>query len=223
MIYVLTVIAVEFALLAAGLIADYLGVFVMVNMLAIMLYAPQLFDVAGWTNNVGAIFYSFVLLAMTMIVHRNGTKAAVATLSHLLYVIVAAIALSAVVLWAIDAGSDLTPWEYSARQIIDSSYQTAVPSLAAFFIATATMIAILQRRQVWWSYVVAIIVAQVLDSVVFYPLAFSHLPLVEIAELTWTGVVFKCAVSVVAAGPVIMLYRAANAYLNAGEQRRAQP
>jgi len=162
---------------------------VLVNMILITLFGSVLITVAGVTMNYGNIWYAAVFAAQALLLIRSGWKSAA-------YSAAATLASLGVVLGALWVMTSASGGE-TLRHVAVLALQFAAAGFAAFSIGQATLIIIWRRlkcRPLWMKYGTAMTAAQLVDSAIFFPIAFGTSPntdLGAVLELVATGCVLK--------------------------------
>ncbi len=198
-------IAAELAFLAyalGGRDVSRLRLFCVVNMMAVGLFAPRLMTVGGWTTNVPSIFFAFVLLGQATIAGRYGLVEARRTTGAIIYGVLLAIVLAAGTLLFPIVSQD--PSAKALSVAIDRSIQSVAVSLLAFLVAQLVLLGTLSLRR-WWAYPAALILAQSMDSLIFFSLEFASLPPDRLLTMVWHGLVIKLAITAMATPPLLLM------------------
>jgi uncharacterized PurR-regulated membrane protein YhhQ (DUF165 family) len=147
-----------------------LRLLMIVNMMLITIFAPLMVTIGGVSVNSTAILYASVMVAQIIILERFGIEEANQTIYHVLYAIVLAI-VTIIIVALIPAHTPI--WD-DTFEFLAKYPQRAVAAVMAFWLAQSIAVAMYQSTCVMlWSVfarmVAVMSVAQVIDSVVFYP------------------------------------------------------
>ena len=165
------------------------------HMVLISLFAPKLFEYYGFISNIGAIFYAAVMVMQTYIFTQYGHDAAVATIRMTLFALVSTLALVyAMSVVPVVAGNEL--FSIAVQQVANFSLETILASFFAFIIGQSVLVYALGKTNP----VVALVLAQLADTVVFFPIAFAYSPI--LIPIIMTGYFTKILVSVPLALPL---------------------
>ena len=175
MLYVVALIAIElaFLVLASSSIGGIrLRSFVLLNMVLITVFGGIMMPPGIPTSNVGCVFYSFVLVGVMLLFRRNGTVAVVKILQAVVFNIVMLLAV-AITLNAIQWDG---PGAAAYHEVLTGTYLFSYASLCAFIIGQVLYVYLyrkLQHRSVMSYYVVTMVIVQIVDTAIFFPLAFG--------------------------------------------------
>lgn len=177
--YILAIIAVEAIAFLLALRANKtsapLHVFIVVNMLLIVRFGGWLADFGIGISNYGTIFYAAVMTAQYAIMQRNGWHTGVRCFGA----VFGALALAAAVTALMSAGPTLAGNESvvaTYRDMLAISAAFAFASFGAFITGQLffiTFYSATEHRSVWIKYAANMVLAQAIDSVVFFSLAFG--------------------------------------------------
>lgn len=166
----------DFALVSFASIIGihYLRAFMVANILLIGLLGSKELVMFGFTSNIGNIFYATVILGSCLMLQLYGEREARKTIQAV----------------------GFTAIGVALLQVIPSTSRILVASLTAFMLAQTVLIYSWQwfgRLRVLGSS----IVAQAVDSIVFFPLAFlTQLPVIQMVDFAWQGFVLKAMFAV---------------------------
>lgn len=195
--------AIESALMAYALCSSgpfRLRGLIAVNIVLISLLASKLVSIGGFVTNVGSVLYATVVLAQIIIFDRFGKQAAVDTIRMTLYALVAALTLSYVVAHVptVYGNEDAS---FALLQISDFSLRVVLASFFAFVLGQAALIISMEKFQ---SYATSVLLVQIVDSAIFFPVAFGIFKLGEMTEILMVGLFLKVFISL----PIYLLYTA---------------
>jgi len=154
---------------------------VVINMILITAFAPKLFSAVGLTSNIGNIFYAAVALIQALILRMYGKEEALKTIPMTLFALSAFIFLS--------ESLSMYPAIGPAAEYIDKVADSAIGVVAASFLAFAigqyvyvTVFSWIRAKyQKNVAYLPSVICLQVVDSFIFFPLAFG-------SQWDWYGI-----------------------------------
>ena len=154
-----------------------------VNMLLITIFAPKLFTLFGLTTNIGTIMYSVVFPISFILDTKFGRKDTIKGLNMVMFNVSLFILLQTLL--------SLFPvlqvnYHFGSliNELISKSNSVAVASLTAFYFSQLLFIIFVDKMKKygWISiYIIASIIAQTADSLVFFPIAFNQLS----PEIIW--------------------------------------
>lgn len=192
-------IAIEMALMVYATLAEgpyRMRGLIALNMVLISLFAPKLFEYHGFISNVGNVFYAAVMIMQTYIFMQYGHKAAVSTIRMTLFSLVSVLALVyAMSIVPAVAGNEV--FSAAVSQVTNFSLETIFASFFAFVIGQSVLVYFLDKTNP----AVAIIVAQFVDTVIFFPIAFSYSP--ALLGIMITGFIFKVLLTPILASPLL--------------------
>lgn len=156
-----------------------------INMVLIMLFGGKLVTIFGYTSNAGNVFYAAVCVAQLMLAQRVGEQAAASNIGgilfrlSLLFVLLATLAQLPVL-----PGNEETSGV--VHFLFSSSARFLVASYLAYFVAQIVLLKVyinLSIRSRFGRYLLAAVACQVVDSIIFFTVAFQAeaLRLIEIA------------------------------------------
>ena len=205
----MTAHAVLLALVVAGFVAalryNWLRVFIVTMLCLIGFTGVHATRMGPVIVNPGVALYAAVIPALIAIYLRDGQRRAWRAVQVAVYADLLLIALST----AIHNLEPAAPGPMSDAIVRVTAWpaQVAVASILAFIAAAATAIAIMRRAEDWspaWAVVVAIVVAQLVDSLIFFPVAMAELPGVVVGVIALNGWLIKSIVGI-ALMPLLLL------------------
>lgn len=165
------------------------------NMVIISLFAPKLFEYHGFISNIGNVFYAAVMIMQTYIFMQYGHKAAVSTIRMTLFALVSSLALVyAMSIVPVVAGNEV--FSAAVSQVTNFSLETIFASFFAFVIGQSVLVYFLDKTIP----IVAVLAAQFVDTIIFFPIAFAYSPM--LLSIMVSGYVTKVLVSVPLALPL---------------------
>lgn len=173
------------------------GVCVTLNMIAIARFGPALFEIGGYTTNIGNIWFASAVCAQLIILERHGRTEALATIGMVYGALTFMFALGLAV-----HAFPVLPDNDTGRAIhIVTDHQTRIimASYVAFFLSQMTMIMAWERVRPHMSAVaaaaLAMAVCQLVDTPVFFVGAFADaMPVDVLIEVAVVGFVAKCLI-----------------------------
>lgn len=176
------------------------GICVVLNMLAISLFGPALMTVAGWTTNVGNVWYATAICAQCIILERHGRDEARATIP----MVYGAITMMLGVCVALHQFPVLPATEMGRAIHILTGHQPrlVMGSYVAFFLAQMALIAawgwLRPRCSAGWTVLLATLACQLVDTPVFFVSAFAgEIPWPVLVEIMGVGLAAKIGLAVV--------------------------
>lgn len=177
--------------------------FAVINMVLITIFGGVMIEIGQIATNIGCIFYASVMAAQSVIYFRAGASEAAKSVKVTLLAIVMILAATTIM--------DSMEWHgVSAgayHTVLRGSYELAVASVAAFAISQGVLIAVLKSSKagsLLGNYIVAVALAQALDSAIFFPLAFGALNGVLVSVMLW-GYALKISIGLLLAPLVLYL------------------
>jgi len=198
-------IEIIFILRLAKLRPEWLYGFIVVNLLLITTLGGKLVDFLGFTTNVGNIFYASIYLATYMLIEYNGASAAyrgmwIGASAVFLFILLAQLATS------MTAAPEARELDNAIHTVFQESLRISMASIFAFVMAQSVNIWLYQtlRKKTktaffWMRVAVSSIVAQAVDSVLFFFIAFAEvIPLKSLATALLAGYALKVLFSLFA-------------------------
>ena len=210
MIWLIVLAELIFLLYAAVSRAPYyLRRFTVLNMILITLFAPRLIEVGGMVTNVGTIFYSAVMVSQLLIFHLFGKEEVTHTIRMVLWMLLGFVGISGWInMLPVVQGNE----SYAAAMSAILSFPPAVvfASFFAFVIGQSFVIRCMaseeKRKPTIVFYSMCAIMAQIVDSVIFFPLAFgSFMPITEIPSLMLAGIAAKGIFMAIIGAPISLI------------------
>lgn len=180
--------------------------FIVIQMILIILFGSKLFLFFGYATNVTGAFYASALVAVALVYQRGGLIEVRKILPMIIYSMIVVYLLT----WLLAIVRTTLPQNIGMAEAISAviRYQPPVifASLIATIVAILALIKTIDRYPALMGTAAAICVAQTIDSLLFYPLAFSDMPLKTITEIMLSGLAFKlvCSAALI---PVYFLCR----------------
>lgn len=222
MIALLTTVGVTAASLAfyASKTRYALRGYVVLMMILVTALGGKMVDYFGVTSNVGCVFYAAAIVAQARITLRYGTKVAWSTTLRAITALVVSLLLAAAVS-ALPVHGD-AQFSYAQRIITESMLKLVAPSFFAFLASQFALICVVGAIKTRWSrlatldaasrsaqaltIIPAVVVAQVVDSFVFFPSAFHELSLsAGMLTLVVNGLLVKTVLTLLFAPIVIFV------------------
>lgn len=198
------VLGIEMAMLIWGATASdpyRLRGFVAVrNMMMIGLFAPLLMTIGGITSNIGNVWYAAVICTQAIVLERFGRRAAYDIIVAVYGTMAALFATCAVLpLFPVVAGNEL--WVRAAHKLVEHDIAVIFASFAGFGVAQIVLIGLYGRLRPTAgpqaTMIISCVAAQVIDSSVFFPVAFWGMPAAQMASIMMGGLIFKIAMVIV--------------------------
>lgn len=189
-----------FVFLAARLGSKWLFGTVAINLILINIFGAKLVDVFGFTTNAGNVFYACVFLATHFIFERRDGRYARQTIFFGVGTVIVFVALSqsAIVLLGAQSGEGI---QKALQTIFLFSPRIAIASILAYIFAQQINITFytwlktrLKNKLLWLQSNGANIVAQLVDSTLFFTIAFLDLPGYTLLQAILAGWLIKSLV-----------------------------
>lgn len=197
---VTTTVFIELALLTfanKNFGARGLQIMTIINLVLISLFGSKLLTIFGMTSNIGNIFYSMVVVSQALILYLYGKHIALQSIwVAYLGVIATVILVFFLRLFPVVPGNE------AAAELVNGITKLQLPILGASFLAfwsTQRLFIYLadkwQGKSLWVSYGISAVIAQIFNSLLFFPLAFYNiLTIPQIIEVTIVGILIKSAI-----------------------------
>ena len=144
------------------------------NIFLISFFGAMTLTAGSLSSNIGNLFFPFVLLSQFITLRKNGKHVA---LNNVWIVTGAIIFFSAITSLM---GKDVPPSSIAAG------------SLCAFIVGQFFFVWFADKfKSVWMAYGINMIITEILDSLIFFPIAFSNLPLRTVLFMAISGLVIK--------------------------------
>ncbi|MBI5456878.1 queuosine precursor transporter [Candidatus Kaiserbacteria bacterium] len=175
-----------------------------VNLILVSTFAPKLVTVFGFVSNVGNIFYGSLFIAANILVERYGTKAAFTAIwmsfaGNIFFVVMSQFALRFIGETQSLATND------AISTVFASAPRTALASVVAYLLVQHFNVWLYSfvkaktgERLLWLRHISSTTTSQLLDSVIFFSIAFyAVIPNNILVEAMIVGFVLKTAIGVV--------------------------
>lgn len=161
------------------------------NMLLILLLASKLLNIGGIITNIGTIFYATVVPIQYVILKLNGKDSFLKAIYSTYFIVT----LGFLLIYILGAFPSLDT-DNSAKvvnTITNLSVSTLGASFAAFAFSQSILYIVVMSKKIkdMYKYVLVILIVQLVDSLIFFPLAFGNLPLNTIWGMLWSGLLLK--------------------------------
>lgn len=180
----------------------YVRKIILVQMILIALFAPKLFDVAGFQSNVGSIFYATVFMSQLVVSKRWSMALAMENVWTVLGSMVVFYLLVGILGAMPAVNAHDTIFTRAIYDITSATLLNAAVSLVAFVGAQFVLLGTLERfKDHWWGASLAVVLGQIVDSAIFYPVVFHAMPLALTIQVAVDGFITKlaCAVALIPA------------------------
>lgn len=197
--FVAALVWIEFAAVAVGAgqrAPGYLRGLALIQMVLIALFAPKLFEVGGFTSNVGSIFYATVFACQCATVRRFGLDAATKNIRYIAALMVVFYALAGIV-GTMPMTAEDAAFAAAVDQIAATSPLDASASLVAFVAGQVVLVGILHKFPGWRGTALGVAAAQAVDSALFYPAVFHAMPMRDLTQIAVDGYAAKLACAAV--------------------------
>lgn len=175
-------------------------IYSVLNMVAIMFFAPLLISVFGLTTNIGAIYYSFVMFAQMYLLLYYGEETATKTINLMLNCMVVVLAIAFVTsMFPVLSGNEA----YGNAIVLLTTHtsQVVFVSFFAFIIGQLTLVKTyshlhnkLKQSSHMMIAFTSMVVAQIVDSLIFFPIAFYDQ---NIWTIMYDGILIKGVLALV--------------------------
>lgn len=165
------------------------------NMVLITLFAEKMMAVFCLTSNVGNVFYASACVVQLLICQVEGEQAATLNIPRTLFALIFVLAL-ALVLGSFPSVVGNEEMSAALRRVLSLSPVVIVASFFAFIASQVVLIKTFDwkpARRLFWRFTLAAIACQVVDSLIFFPLAFQSLHL-DLLKVTGSGIALKVGV-----------------------------
>lgn len=161
------------------------------NMLLILLLASKLLNIGGIITNIGTIFYATVVPIQYAILKLNGKDSFLKAIYSTYFIVT--LGFSLIYILGVFPSLDIDNSAKAVNAITNLSVSTLGASFSAFAFSQAILYLIVtnQRIKETYKYILAILIVQLVDSLIFFPLAFGDLPLSTIWGMLWSGLLLK--------------------------------
>lgn len=209
MILITTIIFAEFLFLlyaASSNFVNKLHGYVISKMVFISIFAPVLLMIGGTTTNVGTLLYGSVMSAQCIVFIKFGKDVVHRILDTSLFILVMTF-ISSMFVQNLPLLVGNEQYLLAAKSLLNFSPMNILASFIAFSISQSVLIYLLSKLKNWniFKIVGAIIIAQIVDSVIFFPIAFSSIP--EWWMIMISGFWVKVALAIVYAPAIYLSIR----------------
>jgi len=175
----------------------YLRGLVIVNMILIGMFAARLFEIGGLVSNVGNIMFASVVAMQAILITNHGHAAGLKTI---------AIGARSLMLFSLTgfalAKFPLVDGNHEAAIAVDQIANTSLSVITASFLAFKcgqyAFLRLLDRWKeypLWGKYTAAMIILQIIDSLIFFPIAFGLNS--ELLEIALVGFITKVVIGII--------------------------
>lgn len=181
----------------------WLNVLLIANMILVTIFAPILLHFPIGISNIGNFFYAHIPVLMFLIVKNYGSVAARRVIKKTLLVLLV-IAVFRFLIISIDDSLVVNQESFKAYKFFRSeSYLIGIASFAGFYCSFFFFLTILEKLKDWnWivTYLIGMIVWQLVDSLIFFPAVFLNTSanLMSVAEIMLVGFSLKVLIGVIA-------------------------
>ncbi len=201
---VLAILDIIFVFVAARMGSARLFGSVALNLILISIFGAKFVSILGYTTNVGNIFYACVFLATYFILERQSKKEAINTIWFGLVVTTFFIFFSQIVANFINPNS-LDAIDVAMKTLFSFSIRVAIASALAYIFAQYINICMFVwirdktgDKFLWLQVLGATIVGQLIDSCLFFTIAFLDMSGALLLQAIITGWIVKIGVIVLA-------------------------
>lgn len=180
---------------------DRLRSLIIVNLILISLFGSILISVVGYTTNMGNVLYTAISFALYLIIDKNGKETGKRVIFTSLFMLL----LFTLLANTLNFSSSI-PGEHGAilKQVFDANPRVLFASLLAFLMAQHFNVWLYVRlsswRNGWFRTVTSNSLTQVIDSAIFFFVAFyAIVPLGQVLEIMTTGLAIKVLAGVLIA------------------------
>lgn len=182
----------------------YPAIVMFMCMVAISLFGAKLVEVFGFTTNIGNGLYAVVMMAQALNYELRGRDYAIKEIGLVALALTVFFGLTQSVAAMIPAESSVA-FSGAVEAVVAAQAFAFPASLAAFYIAMTAFVALYDRLAALPSatrYIAACLVAQAVDSAIFFSVLFALSGFALTAEIMATGFVIKVAFAAITA-PVL--------------------
>lgn len=173
--------------------------FITVNMILVSLFSQKLMTVFGLTANVGCIFYGTVFVSQYILYSAYGEEEAKTCLNMVLFNLATATGLSFLLLnFPTVIGNETSAMLING--ILSVQVKVVVASYLAFYISQVVFIKVLhwlvpKEHSYTSRYFASVFISQLVDSFLFFSIAFSQLPFAQLGSIIVSGYIIKMVVA----------------------------
>lgn len=203
---------------------DFLIGAIAINLILVSLFGGQLISIFGFITNAGNVFYIAISLALYLLIENYGHKEAgrgiwISFSLVMLFTILAQLAIG------VHGISSSSAFEKALRTTFDISPRIALASLLAFLLSQHINLYLYERlkrvyggSKIWLRCNVSNIATQIVDSFIFFLVAFTLIAPSSITEIMLTGFAVK-----VIFGVLVTLFLYLNHLLNRPSNTPSRP
>lgn len=199
------IVIVEYSLLWFAAKRGLLGNLIILNMVLIAFLGGKLFQIAGFESNVGNLFYSPVIAAQALVFYRAGVNGVKENIKYVCFALSTIFTLSYLLSVVAPVAGNLEI-SNAIKLITDWGWHLVAVSFLAFWVAQQVFILLFRMRPDWLGYLFAAIVAQLLDSLIFFTVVFGRNEGGKFLQTLSIGFVVKVLFAVITI-PLIGHYR----------------
>lgn len=202
--YLGLIVLVEAVCVAIAIIKgrEWLRVLAVANMLLIAVTVKKLFDFGFGVSNIANLFFATVLLIQSLIYFRYGMKAAQRTIYVILWADIAFIALGLLTIYAqpyVEGNEEIS---LAYNTVAETSPLPITASFLSFYCSNQILLTTLhvtrKRARTLASYLLAIVSAQVIDTLIFFPMVFGNGVLTKsVVEIAGVGFMVKIIAGII--------------------------
>ena len=199
MIFTLLIILIDYIFLlyaSSRLYVNKLQGFIVSKLVYMSAFSPVLLNIFGMVTNIGTVIYGSVMVAQCIIMKKYGLQTAVKVLQTALYIlfmmVLTGLALSTL---PILAGNEV--FALATKDLLVFSPQSIFGSFCAFIISQNLLVFTFKKLKLNFALksFIAILLAQVVDSLIFFSIAFYNIP--NWASIMLDGFILKVCLTVI--------------------------
>jgi len=175
-----------------------------INLILVSTFAPKLISLFGAVSNIGNIFYGSIFIAANLLIERYGIKTAVAAIWLSFSCNIFFVVMSQFALRFIGETASLTAND-AITALFASAPRIALASIIAYLLVQHLNVWLYSfikdktnGRNLWLRHISSTTVSQLLDSVIFFGIAFyAVIPNATLVEAMIIGFILKTVIGVV--------------------------
>lgn len=189
MLAILLVVEIILLIVAVRFGKNYLFGLAAINMLSIAAFPLKIINLGFLNSNIGTVWYSVVFAVQLIVLIQFGIVSSKELVNKLVFILIGfflIVQTSASVPAYLGLGGDVL------SAVSNRSLRVAAASLLAFVIGQAVLVLVyvkLHKLYFFPRYIVATVFGQLVDSLLFFPLAFSDWVLYT--QILWHGFALK--------------------------------
>lgn len=186
---------------------EWLRWLIAVQMIVVTVTARKLFDFGFGVSNIASLCFATVFLIETLIYFRFGLEAAQKTIQTSIFALIGFVLLRILVVYTdptVAGNEELTE---AYRTIVKTIPQIPIASFLGFFCSMQVLLLVLHlfEKQILVAYLIGMICAQIVDSLIFFPIVFGGGAFSgETLKIVATGFTIKIIVGLILA-PILLL------------------